>query len=204
MTRCLLADDHPGLTVALTSYLEDNGFEVIGPAANGAHAIALAAEEQPDVALIDYRMPRVAGRELLERVREAAPSLTVVVYTADADEALVDEAFAAGATGIVLKEAPLADVTRALDAAAAGRRYVDPALAPKPNGRAPGSRTVLTARETDVLRLLADGLSHEQVGEKLAISPETARTHMRKACERLGAATRTQAVALALRNGLID
>jgi DNA-binding NarL/FixJ family response regulator len=120
------------------------------------------------------------------------------VYTADGDEKLADDVLGAGAVGLVLKEAPLADVVRALEAILAGGSYLDPAV-PRTTGR----KGKLTERELAVLGLLAEGLQHEEIGRRLGISSETVRTHLRKACDRLGAATRTQAVATALRMGLI-
>jgi DNA-binding NarL/FixJ family response regulator len=196
--RCLIADDHPALTSAVASYLSENGFDVVGPAPDGRRAVALAAEQRPDVALVDYRMPRLAGAELVRALREASPETPIVVYTADGDERLAREVLDAGAVALVLKEAPLADLVRALEAALGGRSYLDPALARNP---VPGGK--LTQRELDVLGLLAEGLQHEEIGRRLGISSETVRTHLRKASDRLGASTRTQAVATALRLGLI-
>ena len=196
--RCLIADDHPALTSAVSSYLSENGFEIVGPAPDGRRAVAIATEEQPDLALVDYRMPRLSGADLVRALREAAPETCIVVYTADGDERLAREVLNAGAIALVLKEAPLADLVRALEAALAGSSYLDPALAKNP---VPGGK--LTQRELDVLGLLAEGLQHEEIGRRLGISSETVRTHLRKASDRLGASTRTQAVATALRLGLI-
>ena len=195
---CLIADDHPALTTAVSSYLADNGFEIVGPAPDGRRAVLLATEAQPEVALVDYRMPRLMGTELIAALREASPETRICVYTADGDEKLATEVLEAGAVALVLKEAPLADLVRALEAALAGRSYLDPALA-----RTRQAGTTLTPREIDVLGLLAEGLQHEEIGRRLGISSETVRTHLRKACDRLGATTRTQAVATALRQGLI-
>jgi DNA-binding NarL/FixJ family response regulator len=195
--RCLLADDHPALTAAVAGYLTENGFDVVGPAADGRRAVQLAESDQPELALIDFRMPRLAGLDLVSALREASPATRIVVYTADADERLAQDVLATGATALVLKEAPLADLVRALEAALRGASYIDPALTKTaPKG-------TLTQRELDVLGLLAEGLQHEEIGRRLGISSETVRTHLRKACDRLGAATRTQAVATALRMGLI-
>jgi DNA-binding NarL/FixJ family response regulator len=126
----------------------------------------------------------------------------VAIYTADADERVVGEAIAAGAAAVVLKEAPLADVSRALSAILAGGTYLDPALGfiTLTRGR---SVVALTQREADVLLLLADGHTYEAIGRRLEISPETVRTHLQKACDRLDASTRTHAVATAIRLGLI-
>jgi DNA-binding NarL/FixJ family response regulator len=195
---CLLADDHPALTVAIAAYLGENGFDVVGPVADGRRAVALAEETKPELAVIDYRMPRLAGIELIKALNDVSPATRIAVYTADADEALAHSVLQSGAVAIVLKEAPLADLVRALEAALAGKSYIDPALArtTKPGGS-------LTKRELEVLKLLAEGLQHEEIGRRLGISSETVRTHLRKASDRLGATTRTQAVATALRLGLI-
>jgi DNA-binding NarL/FixJ family response regulator len=195
--RCLLADDHPALCAAVHAYLAGAGFDVLGPVADGRRALELAREETPDLALIDYRMPRLAGAELVRELREVSPATRIVVYTADADEHTARAAFDAGASGLVLKEAPLADLVRALEAVLGGRSYLDPAVMQD------GAAARLTTRELEVLTLLAEGLQHEDIGRRLGISSETVRTHLRKACDRLGAATRTQAVATALRQGLI-
>jgi len=196
--RCLVADDHPALLSAVTSYLSENGFEVVGPANDGRRAVALAAETKPDLALVDYRMPRLSGTDLVRQIKEVSPDTVIAVYTADADQQMARDVMEAGAVALVLKEAPLADLVRALEAALAGGSYLDPALQRDgvPSGK-------LTARELDVLRLLAEGLQHEEIGRRLGISSETVRTHLRKASDRLGATTRTQAVATALRLGLI-
>jgi DNA-binding NarL/FixJ family response regulator len=195
--RCLLADDHPALLAAVGPYIAENGFDVVGPAVDGPRAVALAAAERPELALVDFRMPRLGGLELVQALREASPETRIVIYTADADQSLAREVLEAGATALVLKEAPLSDIVRALETALAGRSYLDPAL-----GGTPGAAR-LTRRELDVLMLLSEGLQHEEIGRRLGISAETVRTHLRKASTRLGAATRTQAVAKALRLGLI-
>ena len=133
------------------------------------------------------------------------PATAIVFYTAFGDRALLSEALDVGARGFVLKEAPLADLVRAVERVAAGEAYVDPVLAgalverPR-HRRAP----TLTQREREVLRLLADGLSNEETGKALHISPETVRTHIRKAMTKLEADTRTQAVAIALRQSIIS
>jgi DNA-binding NarL/FixJ family response regulator len=201
IARCLVADDHPALVSAVADFLTDQGFEIIGPAADGAQALAAAQSSRPELALVDYRMPRSGGRELVRRIKEVSPTTRVAVYTAEANEQLVIDVLAAGADAIVLKEAPLLDLVRALTSILDGQPYVDPALAGAALGIGRGPR--LTPREADVLRLLAEGLTHEEIGERLDIASETVRTHARKAAERLGAKTRTQAVATAIRLELI-
>jgi DNA-binding NarL/FixJ family response regulator len=199
--RCLVADDHPALVQAVVDFLRAARVDVVATAADGDHAVTLASETRPDVALLDFRMPRLAGVELLLKLRDVSPETRLVVYTADADEGVVRDALGAGANAIVLKESPLADLLRALTTVVEGSTYVDPALAALGIGE-PGTPT-LTERESAVLALLAEGLSHDEIGSRLSISGETVRTHVRKACDRLGAATRTEAVAKALRQGLI-
>ena len=154
----------------------------------------------PDVALVDYRMPHLEGAALLKQLRESAPEMLIAVYTADSDQSIVRVVFDAGAHALILKDAPLSDLANALKTICSGRRYVDPALA-RVALEASG-KPALTPRESEVLAHVADGLSHDEIGLRLSISPETVRTHVRKACERLNARTRTHAVATALRLGL--
>jgi DNA-binding NarL/FixJ family response regulator len=200
--RCLVADDHPALLQAVCDFLEANELIVVGTAPDGERALALAAESRPDVALVDFRMPRLSGVELIARLLDTSPETKVVVYTADADEALVRGALGAGASAVLLKESPLDDLVRAVETAFAGATYVDPALTAFGLDVAVGT-PVLTDRECSVLTLLAEGMSHDEIGTKLSISGETVRTHVRKASKRLGGATRTETVAKALRLGLI-
>jgi DNA-binding NarL/FixJ family response regulator len=201
IARCLVADDHPALVSAVSDFLTEQGFEVIGPASDGPQALAAAQRDRPELALIDYRMPRSGGQDLIRRIKEVSPETRVAVYTAEANDQVVTEALAAGADAIVLKEAPLLDLVRALTSVLGGQPYVDPALVGAAFGIGRGPR--LTPREADVLRLLAQGLTHEEIGERLIIGAETVRTHARKAADRLGAKTRTQAVATAIRLDLI-
>jgi DNA-binding NarL/FixJ family response regulator len=199
--RCLVADDHPALVAAVSDFLENYGFVVVGQAQDGLTAVASVKETKPDVALVDYRMPLLEGAELLVQLRECAPEMLIAVYTAEPDQGVVGAVFEAGADALILKDAPLTDLGQALEAICLGGRYVDPALARVALGEVP-SKPTLTPRESEVLAHVADGLSHEEIGRRLSISPETVRTHVRKACERLNARTRTHAVATALRLGL--
>ena len=202
MIRCVLADDHPALLAAVGDFLAGNGYDVAARAADAIEALDQVERQRPEVALVDYRMPGCSGGELVARIKEASPATKVAVYTADADVAIVRETLGAGADAVVLKEAPMADLLRALSSIVHGRQYVDPSLAaPAVAPPTPASR--LTPRELDVLRLLAEGLSHEEIGSRLEIAAETVRTHSRKAADRLGAKTRTQAVATAIRLGLV-
>ena len=196
-----MADDHPALLTAVTDVLAEVGVDVVATARDGREALDKIKAMQPRIALVDVRMPRLSGVE----VSRVAPDVGVILYTAYGDRALLTEALDAGARGFVLKEAPLADLARAVRTVADGGTYVDPVLAGVLAAPAvTESLPALTRREREVLRLLADGLSNEEIGKQLFISPETVRTHVRKAMGKLDADTRTQAVATALRQSLIS
>jgi len=203
-TSCLVADDHPAVVEAVADVLSEHGIEVAGRARDGHEAAQKIEASQPQVALLDLRMPGLSGIEVARRVGRSSPGTAVILYTAFGDRALLTEALDAGARGFVLKEAPLAEVVRAVELVASGRTYVDPVLAGVLSSSAATEKILqLTQRERDVLRLLADGMSNEEIGKTLFISPETVRTHVRKAMAKLDADTRTQAVATALRQSLI-
>jgi DNA-binding NarL/FixJ family response regulator len=201
----IVADDHPALLTAVSEVLVQVGFDVVGTARDGREALELIKAARPRIALVDVRMPRLSGIEVARELSRVAPDVGVVLYTAYGDRALLTEALDAGARGFVLKEAPLADLARAVRTVADGGTYVDPVLAGVLAAPAvTQSLPALTRREREVLRLLADGLSNEEIGKQLFISPETVRTHVRKAMDKLDADTRTQAVATALRQSLIS
>jgi DNA-binding NarL/FixJ family response regulator len=137
--------------------------------------------------------------------RRAAQHTALILYTGYSDRTLLVEALDAGVRGFVLKEAPLADVCRAIEIVAKGGVYVDPVLGGVlASGEATQQLTMLTQREREVLRLLADGLRNEEIGRELHIAGETARAHIRNAMRKLDADTRTHAVAVALRQSLIE
>ena len=201
----VVADDHPAMLEAVSEILERNGFEVVGRAADGRQAIALVEQSKPGIALVDVRMPGLSGIEVAARAAVASPDTAIVFYTAYGDRTLLAEALDVGGRGFVLKEAPLSDLVRAVERVAAGETYVDPVLAGFIVSAGFAERVPsLTQREREVLRLLADGLANEEIGRQLHISPETVRTHVRKAMTKLEADTRTQAVAKALRQSIIS
>ena len=201
---CLVADDHPAVVEAVADVLEQNGIDVVGRARDGEEALTKLEATRPRVALLDLRMPGLSGIEVAQRIARSSPETAVILYTAFGDRALLTEALDAGARGFVLKEAPLSEVVRAVELVAGGKTYVDPVLAGVlASGAATDRMATLTERERQVLRLLADGQTNEEIGRALFISPETVRTHVRKAMTKLDADTRTQAVATALRQSLI-
>ncbi len=199
---CLVADDHPAVLEAVGDYLESVGIRVAGRARDGNEALAKIDSLRPQIALLDLRMPGPSGIEIARQVASGATA--IVLYTGYGDRAQLTEALDAGVRGFVLKEAPMDDLARAIRTVARGETYVDPVLAGLLASGAGGDLPDLTQREREVLRLLADGLSNEEIGKRLFISPETVRTHVRKAMDKLDADTRTQAVAKAIRQSLIS
>ena len=189
----------------MTDFLQEEGIDVVAQARDGQEAFSKIESVRPDVAIVDLQMPGLTGIELARKVSEARLPTGIVLYTGHGDRALLTEAVDVGARGYVLKEAPLPDLLRAISTVAEGGTYVDPVLAGAL--AAPGAADklpALTQREREVLRLLADGHSNEEVGKRLFIAPDTVRTHVRKAMRKLDADTRTQAVATALRQELIS
>ena len=201
---CIVADDHPAVLDAVATYLVEHGVDVVARERNGEDALAQIDALHPDVAVIDVQMPKIGGIELTRRAQRSSPRTAIVLYTGYGDRALLTEALDAGVRGFVLKEAPMDDLLRAVDAVASGGSYVDPVLAGTLAVSSVGSGLPqLTQREREVLRLLAEGLPNEEIGKRLFISAETVRTHVRKAMAKLHADTRTHAVAVALREHLI-
>jgi DNA-binding NarL/FixJ family response regulator len=203
--RCLVADDHPAILAAITEFLGEEGIEVVARARDGREALEKIRSASPDVAIVDLQMPELSGIDLARRVMEERLQTRILLYTGHGDRALLSEAVDVGARGYILKEAPLPDLLRAISTVSEGGTYVDPVLAgalavPETAQQLPA----LTQREREVLRLLADGHSNEEVGKRLFIAPDTVRTHVRKAMRKLEANTRTQAVAEALRQSLIS
>ena len=204
-TTVVIADDHPAMLAAVAEVLTRSGFDVVGEAVDGQQALALIGKSKPQVALIDMQMPRLSGIEVAKGAAMTSPETAIVFYTAFGDRALLSEALDVGARGFVLKEAPLVDLVRAVERVAAGEAYVDPVLAGAlVSGYVTDRVPSLTQREREVLRHLSEGLSNEETGKALHISPETVRTHIRKAMTKLEADTRTQAVAIALRQSIIS
>ena len=201
---CLIADDHPAVLESIARFLALRGFRVVGRASNGEEALALVETHRPTLAVLDARMPGLSGTNVVRRVARTTPQCSCVVYSGFADAAVLTEALDAGARGFVLKDAELESLVRALGVVAGGGMYIDPALADALIELSSARGVALTARERDVLRLLADGHSNESMGRELFISPDTARTQLAGAMAKLGASTRTQAVAKALRDALIS
>ena len=200
----LLADDHEvvreGLRLAL---LRSPHIRVVGEAPDGETAVSLAERRRPDVIVMDLRMPGMDGIEATEEIMRRLPDAKVLIFTAYSERALLQRGLESGARGYILKEAPHETLLRAIEKVAAGETFVDPALmAALTQSR--GGGDVLTPREREILQLLADGLSNADVAGQLFISQETVKSHVRHILTKLEADTRTQAVAIALRDAMID
>ena len=201
---CLVVDDHEvvreGLRLSLSRAPH---IRVIGEASDGEQAVELVKRRKPDVVVMDVRMPGMDGLEATKKISAETPETAVLIFTAFSERSLLARGIESGAKGYILKEAPHETLVKAIDKIAAGEGYVDPALMPQfLAGRDHGD--LLTAREREILKLLADGLSNADVADKLFISQETVKSHVRHILTKLEADTRTHAVAIALREAIID
>jgi DNA-binding NarL/FixJ family response regulator len=207
--RLLIADDHPVVRAGLAGLLSDEpGFDVVAEASDGDEAVRLAAATQPDVVLMDLRMPRVDGVTATARIvgGEAGtpPPRVLILTTYESDDQIL-AAIEAGASGYLLKAAPQAEIVAGIRSVAAGQSALSPQVAVRlvERMRQPEPETVLTARELDVLRLVATGHSNKQVAVALGIGESTVKTHLLKVFDKLGVADRTRAVTLAMERGLL-
>jgi DNA-binding NarL/FixJ family response regulator len=196
---CVVADDHPALLAAVSDFLVENGYDVVAAHSNCRDAVVAVTAAQPDVAVLDYRMPGRSGVALIKDVLAASANTRIVVYTGEGTTELAADVLGAGASAVLLKQAPIEDLLRALRAASSGSRYLDPLLAPDSQS----DKVTLTKREREVLELVAAGHGQREIGLKLSIGTETVRAHLQKVRKRLSAATSTQAVAKAIRLGLL-
>jgi DNA-binding NarL/FixJ family response regulator len=216
--KILVADDQRVVREGLATIVGAlPGVEVVGLAADGAEATALAAEHRPDVVLMDLRMPGVDGIQATAAIRGQFPETQVVVLTTYADDASIVDALSAGATGYLTKDATRDDIRRALEAAVEGQGVLDPAVQARlleaaragvrtERGR-PGPPTAplpdgLTEREAEVLALIAQGRSNGEIAQQLYVAEATVKTHVNRILAKTGARDRTQAAAYAHQHGL--
>jgi DNA-binding NarL/FixJ family response regulator len=206
--KVAIADDHSLVRQGLRRYLDmADGIEVVGEAADGKELLELIGAETPDIALIDIRMPEMDG---LEAARDQWPDIGVIMLTAYDDRQFVVEAVRSGARGYVLKARDAEHLIQTVRLVAGGNMVIDPqlvvALAEELSTAKERDRKAetLTAREIEVLQLLAFGHTNRDIAERLYISPDTVKTHLEHIFEKLGASDRTAAVAEALRRRLIE
>jgi len=210
--RVLVVDDQALVREGLVTLLEASAEIVpVAAAADGLEAVELAARHRPDVVLMDLRMPRLDGVEATRRIRAAQPQLEVVVLTTHADDESIFDALRAGARGYLTKDAGIAEISRAILAAANHQTLLDPVVherlmsavpAPRPAPQAQSLPDELTPREAEVLSLIAGGLSNGEIAAHLVISEATVKSHVNHLFAKIGARDRAQAVHYAYTHGL--
>jgi DNA-binding NarL/FixJ family response regulator len=213
--RVVLADDQRVVREGLGTLLGlIGGIEVVGTAADGHEALALALKFRPDVVLMDLRMPRCDGIEATRLLREHDAGIKVLVLTTYADDRSVIDALRAGARGYLTKDAGAAEIRAALERVISGQPAIDPAVqqhlldaitggGPGPDAEAaPKFPDGLTAREAEVLRLIAQGLSNAEIADRLMVSQTTVKSHVNHVFAKIGVRARAQAVTYAYRHGL--
>ena len=210
MIRAVVVDDHAVVRSGIKLLLErEEDFEVVGEAGNAKDAVFAARAQQPDVILLDVVMPGESGIEVLPRLLKESPGTKVLVLSMQDDPNYVREAFAAGASGYVLKEAADEEVVAAVREIANGGRYVHPALgarmvAAEAEARAAAEADPLSEREREVLRLLALGHTNQEIAKMLYISVRTAETHRAHIMQKLRLSSRAELVRYALSQGLLE
>jgi len=205
--RVLIADDHSVVREGLRVFLQrDPELAVVGAAADGAEAVELARQLRPDVVLMDLLMPVMDGVAATAAIRNALPETEVVALTSVLESAAVVGAVKAGAIGYLLKDTQAAELRRMIKAAAAGQFQLSPQASAylMRAVRAPAPPEPLTERETEVLRLLAQGQSNKDIARHLQIVEDTVKTHVKHILAKLGVQSRTQAVLCAMRLGLVS
>jgi DNA-binding NarL/FixJ family response regulator len=208
--RVLLADDHALFRDGIASLLQAWGHEVVGLASDGAKAVELAARLDPDLVLMDVRMPGMSGLAATALIHEARPGISIVMLTVSEDEDDLFAAVKAGAQGYLLKNVEASEFRSLLEAVSRGEPALSPATAARiidellhPSGAGDASPDRLTDREIDVLRLVTAGLRNKEIASELGISENTVKFHLRNILGKLHAESRTELAARAVREGLI-
>jgi DNA-binding NarL/FixJ family response regulator len=208
--RVLIADDQRAVREGLAMLVGlTQDIEVVGTAADGAEAVQLAADLRPDVVLMDLRMPEMEGAEATRSIRTTLPATNVLVLTTYADDDSLFPALQAGAHGYLTKDASAEEIERAIRAVAAGSTHLDPAIQQRlvaavlnATPSEPSLPNDLTAREVDVLKLIAAGMSNAEIAAALVVSAATVKTHVNHIFQKTGARDRAQAVRYAYQHGL--
>jgi two-component system, NarL family, response regulator LiaR len=205
--RIMLVDDHTMVRRGLATFLKVyDDLELVGEASGGQEAIQVCAQAQPDVILMDLMMPDMDGATATRQIREQFPAVQVIALTSYKEQDTVQNALRAGAIGYLLKDVSADDLVRAIRAAHLGRATLAPeatqALIAAAN-QPPGPVHDLTERERVVLALMVEGLNNTQIAARLVVSPSTIKSHVSNILSKLGVASRSEAVALALRSGLV-
>ncbi|HZN92376.1 MAG TPA: response regulator transcription factor [Myxococcales bacterium] len=200
--RVLIADDHPLVRDGLSAlFAQEDEFQVVAQAANGAQAVQLCLKHRPDVTLMDLGMPEMDGVEALRAIRREIPDARVLVLTMRSGDEDVQRALEAGARGYLFKDTPWPQLAEAVRNVAKGLRHVSPEAAAALAERV-GSEA-LTGREREVLQAMASGLPNKEIGKALGVSEATVKTHVTAILGKLQVEDRTQAVVQAIRRGLV-
>ncbi len=208
--RILIVDDHPVTREGLHSALDlEEAVEVVGESATGEEAVEAVRDLSPDVVYMDVRMPGMSGIEAARAIREVSPDTRVILFTVDESRASISEAIQAGVSGYLLKDASVEELVNAARLALEGKAVIHPQLTrafieevqfaeKRPD------TTPLSRREKEILQKVAYGATTKEVAHDLGISPHTVKTHLERIFEKLGANDRAQAVAIAIRSGLVE
>jgi NarL family two-component system response regulator YdfI len=211
--RLLIADDHLIVRQGLRLILEtEPGFELIGEANDGAEAVQLATKLQPDLILMDLRMPRVDGISAIKQLREEQPQIAIVILTTFNEDELMREGLRAGARGYLLKDTDRTTLFNTIRAAARGETLLQPEIiskllsssSPIEESPPPKTPTILTEREIEVLESVAYGDTSKMVAHKLGITERTVKAHLTSIYNKLGVDSRAAAVSEAMKQGLLD
>jgi len=203
--RCLAVDDHPTVRQGLALLfggLAD--LELVGVAENGEEALDAIRRHKPEVVIMDVRLPGIDGISAVKRIQAEAPSVRTVVFSAYGDKRLLSDAIQAGARGYVMKGSPPEDLLRAIRTVTAGRAFVDPSLSPALLMTGNAADAPLSEREREILQLLAEGFHTEEVARRIGLSAETVKSDTKRAIAKLEADSRVHAVAIALRQAIIE
>jgi two-component system response regulator DegU len=210
--RALIVDDHPVTREGLRTLLElsgDDAVVVVGEAGSGEEAVQQVVQLEPDVVFMDVRMPGISGIEATKQIRKANPGTKVILITIDESRGAISEAIQAGVSGYLLKDASADALVDAAKQAVEGRAVIHPQLTKtfieevQHADEAPAT-TPLSKREREILQMVANGSTTKEVARDLGISPHTVKTHLERIFEKLGANDRAQAVAIAIRTGLVQ
>jgi len=208
--RVLIVDDHPVTRDGLkTAFGVSDEIEVVGEAGSGEEAVQAVEEHKPDIVFMDVRMPGMNGIQATRLIRERHPETRVILFTIDESRASLSEAIQAGVSGYLLKDAKVDELINAAQNAMQGKAVIHPSLTQafieevqlvdRPSGAAP-----LSPREVEILQKIAYGATTKEVADQLGISFHTVKTHLERIFEKLGANDRAQAVAIAIRQGLVE
>lgn len=204
--KCLAVDDHAALRRGLDLLFKTvDDLNLVAAVESGEKALVAVKKHKPSVVLMDIRLPGMDGISAVKRLTEGKPKVAIVMFSAYGDRRLVSDALKAGALGYVLKGAPAEDLFRAVRSARDGKPFVDPALVPSLlRSTREAANGLLSEREREIIQLLAEGNHNDQIAQRIGLSAETVKGDTRRAIGKLGAETRTHAVAIALRQALID